>query len=135
VNGTIDEVNFWRPRAQTTFRSLDPGEPFFFRLKSPTNAIAGYGFFALAIRVPIPVAWDTFGERNGDLNFEGFITRIAQYRGKLKTDVLRDNEELLCLVLREVRFLSETDRVAWGSDQGWGRSIVALKTYDLDVGP
>ena len=47
AGGRLDEVNFWRPLAQTEFRSLSPGEPFFFRLKHPLNAIAGYGFFAL----------------------------------------------------------------------------------------
>src|SRR5690349_12655099 len=28
VNGRLDEVNFWRPMAQTEFRSLSAGEPF-----------------------------------------------------------------------------------------------------------
>lgn len=31
----VDEVNFWRPLAQTQFRALEPGQPFFFRLKAP----------------------------------------------------------------------------------------------------
>jgi putative restriction endonuclease len=29
----LDEVNFWRPGGGTTFKSLAPGEPFFFKLK------------------------------------------------------------------------------------------------------
>jgi hypothetical protein len=40
-DGRLDEVNFWRPKAQTAFRSLLPGQPFFFRLKAPIHAIAG----------------------------------------------------------------------------------------------
>ena len=35
----FDEVNFWRPAAQGEFRALSPGEPLFFRLKAPHNAI------------------------------------------------------------------------------------------------
>lgn len=37
TNGRLDEVNFWRPKARTEFRSLQPGEPFYFRLKSRAN--------------------------------------------------------------------------------------------------
>ena len=37
-----EEVNFWRP-SETAFRALRPGEPFFFRLKAPDNAIGGFG--------------------------------------------------------------------------------------------
>ena len=37
----VDEVNFWRPQAQSHFRALATGEPLFFRLKHPINAIAG----------------------------------------------------------------------------------------------
>ena len=53
TNGRLDEVNFWRPKAQTDFRSLQPGEPIFFRLKAPVNAVVGYGFFAHATRIPV----------------------------------------------------------------------------------
>jgi putative restriction endonuclease len=41
----LDEVNFWTPSGRA-FRSRQPGEPFFFRLKAPINAIGGFGFFS-----------------------------------------------------------------------------------------
>ena len=47
----LDEVNFWQPSGGKRFHVLQPGEPIFFRLKSPHNAIAGYGIF------------DRFGQR------------------------------------------------------------------------
>lgn len=81
IDGRLDEVNFWRPKAQTEFRSLQPGEPFFFRLKSPVNAIAGYGFFS-----------DTTG--------------------------------IVCLILRDVRFLPEAEWHDWQRDREWRRNIV-----------
>lgn len=44
---TLDEVNFWQPSGgHSVFRAIAPGEPFFFRLKAPHNAIAGFGWFA-----------------------------------------------------------------------------------------
>ena len=38
-----DEVNFWQPSGNTQFRAIVPGSPLFFRLKSPFNAIGGFG--------------------------------------------------------------------------------------------
>ena len=60
----IDEVNFWRPSAQSQFRALQPSEPLFFRLKSPVNAIAGFGFLAVAMTMSVEMAWEFFGEKN-----------------------------------------------------------------------
>ena len=31
----IDEVNFWQPGGRSQFKSLQPGEPFFFKLHAP----------------------------------------------------------------------------------------------------
>ena len=41
----VEEVNFWRPSADATFKALQPGELFLFKLHSPDNYIAGGGFF------------------------------------------------------------------------------------------
>lgn len=133
--GRLDEVNFWRPKAKTEFHALIPGEPFFFRLKSPVNAIVGYGFFAHATRIPVRLAWDAFGERNGDANFEGFVSRIAGYRRQSPEEVLADTTGIVCLIIRAVRFFPDAAWPAWGQNREWGRNIVAYKGYDLDVGP
>lgn len=135
AEGVLDEVNFWRPRAQTSFRRLAAGEPFFFRLKSPVNKIAGYGFFALDTKVTVRLAWEAFRERNGDATFEGFVSRIAGYRGQSFGETLDDSKELTCLVLRDARFLSEDLWLPWSGERGWGRHLVTYKGYDLDVGP
>jgi putative restriction endonuclease len=37
----INEVNFWQPTGDSTFKSLKPGELFLFKLHSPR----GYIFF------------------------------------------------------------------------------------------
>jgi putative restriction endonuclease len=129
--GRLDEVNFWRPLAQTEFKSLAPGEPFFFRLKYPVNAIAGYGFFAHATRVPIQLAWEAFRERNGDPTFERLVSRIAEYRRESPLETALGARELTCLILREVRFFPKQEWLSWEEDREWHPSIVAFKTYDL----
>jgi putative restriction endonuclease len=44
--GHLDEVNFWSPRLTQPMKRMGLGEPVFFRLKAPVNAVAGYGLFA-----------------------------------------------------------------------------------------
>jgi putative restriction endonuclease len=128
----IDEVNFWRPGSQNEFRALSPGEPFFFRLKHPTNAVAGFGFFAAQSFVSVSTAWRFFQEKNGVNDEDDFVQRLAYYRrvpksraGELST------QQLNCLILREVVFLPESMWVDWQQDAEWSRNIVAFKTYDL----
>ena len=135
TNGGLDEVNFWRPKAQTDFRYLQSGEPFYFRLKSPVNAVVGYGFFAHATRIPVRLAWEAFKERNGAPTFEGFVARIAEYRKQSPETVSADRAGLVCLIIRAVRFFSESAWRTWQGDRGWSRNIVAYKGYDLDEGP
>jgi putative restriction endonuclease len=130
----MDEVNFWRPLAQSPFKALSPGEPFFFRLKHPHNCIAGYGFFAHATRLPLRLAWDAFGLRNGDPSFERFVNRIAEYRKESPLEAVLSSKELTCLVLRSAYFFPPERWIEWGIDRGWERNIVSFKTYDMASG-
>ncbi len=131
-----DEVDFWRPRATQHFRSLSVGEPFFFRLKHPINAIAGYGFFVVQAFLTISLAWRVFGERNGDPTFERFVARISRYRGQGGTaSSSLERETLNCLILPEATFLPKSDWIPWGAEQDWARNIVAFKTVDLKTEP
>lgn len=127
----LDEVNFWRPRAQNDFKALSPGEPFFFRLRQPINSIVGYGFFAHATRLPIQLAWDAFRERNGDPTFEALLSRIAEYRHETPLETALGSRELTCIILREVRFLPESDWLLWGEAHDFRKEIMTYKSYDL----
>src|SRR2546428_5196793 len=75
-----DEVNFWKPSGNIAFRSLQPGEPFFFKLKSPRNAIGGLGFFVYYTSLPISIAWDTYGPKNGASTFAAMRQRLVRLR-------------------------------------------------------
>jgi putative restriction endonuclease len=60
-----EDVNFWLPGGKTIYKILGPGAPFLFKLKRPYNAIVGVGFFSSQTFLPISIAWDVFGNRNG----------------------------------------------------------------------
>ncbi len=59
-----DEVDFWQPSPHG-FKAIPPGAPFFFRLGARHKAIAGFGFFVRYERVPLRLAWESFGDLNG----------------------------------------------------------------------
>ena len=54
----LAEVNFWQPSGARTFKVLQPGEPFLFKLHNPDNFIVGGGFFVRYSALPASLAWD-----------------------------------------------------------------------------
>jgi putative restriction endonuclease len=52
----IDELNFWQPGGKQYFRSLNPSEPFLFKLPYPHHRIVGGGFFAHSTILPVSLA-------------------------------------------------------------------------------
>ena len=61
----LSEVNFCQPSGSRAFKAIPPGAPLLFRLKSPHNAIGGFGCFALHRILPAWLAWESFGVANG----------------------------------------------------------------------
>lgn len=127
----LDELNFWQPGGKTRFGAIPPGQPFLFRLKSPRNVIAGGGFFAHSSLLPISIAWQAFGEKNGVRSFDEFRNRIAHYK-RLSPDT-PDDFQIGCIILVQPFFLDEADWIPTPPD--FARSIVSGKTYDLESNP
>src|SRR5689334_16387809 len=75
-----DEVNFWKPGGNTAFRALKPGGLFLFKLHSPQNYIVGGGYFVDFSFLPVSIAWDAFGAKNGVRDLASFEERIWRYR-------------------------------------------------------
>ncbi|QDU65286.1 HNH endonuclease [Engelhardtia mirabilis] len=127
-NGPLDEVNFWQPLAKRPMAKLAPGTPVFFRLKSPTHAIAGYGFFASFILLSLDQAWASFGRANGDPDQLRFLERIGGYR---KFDLIGDarapREPIGCTLLRDAAFWPQERWIPWGEAEGWAPNIVQGK--------
>ena len=78
-----DEVNFWKPTTTQPFRAPE-FSPFFFKLKAPHRAIAGFGYFARYSELPEWLAWECFGTANGSASFEEMHARLEKIRAKIK---------------------------------------------------
>src|SRR5436189_5174123 len=76
----VNEVNFWKPGSKTRLTGLRSGEPLFFKLKAPQNAIAGFGYFSLFSMLPTRVAWDVYGAANGAATYSEFRARLTSIR-------------------------------------------------------
>jgi hypothetical protein len=76
----VDEVNFWRPSPEATFKAIQPGELLLFKLYAPLDFTAGGGFFVCFDQLPVNMAWDTFREANGIRSLSEMRERIAFYR-------------------------------------------------------
>src|SRR5580700_5222218 len=105
---SVDEVNFWQPSGRTDFHALTPGELFVFRLKAPRNVIGGFGVFSHASRLPLSLAWEAFGEKNGAPDFAQMRDRVSRYRGE-RAGLHADNV-IGCRILVQPVFLPE---IAW----------------------
>ena len=127
----LDEVNFWQPSGGTTFHGTAPGTPVFFKLKSPHDAIAGFGFFARASVLPAWLAWDSFGEANGAPNFDVMVRRIEKYR-KITGRDPSGRYQIGCLMIGEPIFFHEQDWVAQPTD--WKPQIVSGRGQDISTG-
>ena len=119
-----DEVNFWQPSSGQAFRALKQGEPFLFKLKSPHNAIAGGAFFISYTQLPLSLAWDTFGLKNGMPDYQSLASKI---RGLRRDRTL--NPSIGCIVLTSPFFFAKSDWIPVPPD--WSKNIVRGKTYNL----
>ncbi len=132
-NGCLDEVNFWRPKDQHAVKIIGPGAPFFLRLKKPTYAIAGWGFFAHWQLVSLRDAWALFREKNGAPGFEEFRSSITRLRGA--DPAAPGALPIGCIVLRDVTLLPPERWLPWGAAEGWSPNIVNDNSYDLTAVP
>jgi putative restriction endonuclease len=123
-----EDVNFWQPGGSSAFRILELGAPFLFKLKSPINAIGGVGFFASHSFLPLSIAWDYFGDRNGCASYNAFRSKIIRYRNKKGID--ENNPVIGCIVLTEPVFFPKDEWIE--VPDSWNKNIVQGKTYSTE---
>jgi putative restriction endonuclease len=123
----LAEVNFWAPSA-ASFRALQPGEMFLFKLHAPRNVIVGGGIFAYANALPCSLAWEAFHEANGARSFQQMRSRIARYRRADPAD--RSDFPVGCRILTQPFFFEERDWITVPAS--WSPNIVSFKTYSTD---
>lgn len=124
----IDEVNFWMPNPWGgRFGVLRRGEPLLFKLKGERNAIAGGGFFEHYTDLPISLAWEAFGTKNGAPSLETVRESIARLRRERPGPW--SDYTIGCILLVEPFFWP---REMWIPDPpGFQRNIVRGRNYDL----
>lgn len=133
IEPPIDEVNFWKPGSGTNFGALVPGEPLFFKLKAPRNAIAGFGYFAHFSRLPVSMVWQVYGEANGAGTYGEMRDRLVRIRTRFdrNTDPKQDFW-IGCILVNQPVFFDEADWVRMPND--FKGPTVQGKTYDLTTG-
>ncbi len=126
-----DEVNFWKPTTTQPFRAPE-FSPFFFKLKAPHRAIAGFGYFARYSELPEWLAWECFGTANGSASFEEMHARLEKIRAKIKAAPQKGISQIGCIVVVNATFFSRDEWIPQPRD--WAESNLRHTVYDLDVG-
>src|SRR4029077_2946954 len=121
----LDEVNFWRPSGGDTFRALQPGEPFLFKLHSPQNFIVGGGFFSTFTSLPVSFAWNAFTTKNGAQTEREMRSRLERYRRIPPAP--GEDYEIGCILLLSPFFFAEDE---WIPASDWEPNIVRGRGYD-----
>lgn len=116
------DANFWRPSTRTV--NLTVGTPFFFKLKKPHHAIAGFGYFASFTVLPDWLAWETFGEANGVETLEALRARLKsiQEDARIGADA---SGRIGCSLIAEARFFVPADWVSPPADVRPARDALA----------
>ena len=128
VQPEIDEVNFWQPSGHANFGAIGEGELFLFKLKSPRNVIGGFGVLSQSTNMPLSLAWEAFGIKNGARTLPEMRERVLQYRPDARTET---DPIIGCRVVVQPVFLPE--RLWIPQPDSWARSIVVGKTYDTST--
>ena len=121
-----EDVNFWQPGGQMTFKVLSIGEPFLFKLKSPINAIGGIGFFSSHTFLPLSLAWDVFGNGNGCNS----LTELQRMILPLRKEKIDLNPTIGCIVLTNPIYFNQQDWIPVPED--WKPSTQQGKSYLID---
>jgi len=126
AQSSIDEVNFWQPGGRTSFKALNPGELFLFKLHAPRNFIVGGGVFAHADILPVSIAWEAFGISNGAATLAEMRRRIAFYRKE--PDNPHQDYMIGCRILTQPFFFPEDQWIQ--IPPSWSPHIQQGRTYD-----
>jgi putative restriction endonuclease len=125
------EVNFWTPSDRRRF-SAPEFSPFFFKLKAPHRAIAGFGLFAKWSSLPAWLAWECFGEGNGCESLEALESRLAAIRARIGYVPSGSIASIGCILLVQPVFFPRDAWIPQPSD--WHDRTVSSTAYDLTSG-
>lgn len=119
----FDEVNFWQPSGRAPFKNAPQGLPFLFKLKRPNNHIVGGGFFVTFSLLPMGLAWDAFGKKNGTDNLRSLQSLIGS-----RSKVVGMDTPIGCTILASTFFFDKSDWIP--TPDSFSLNIVTGKMYD-----
>ncbi|MDT8321826.1 MAG: HNH endonuclease [Xanthomonadales bacterium] len=120
---TPDEVNFWMPSPKVGFRALPEGGLFLFKLHHPENFVVGGGFFVRYTRLPLMLAWDAFGAKNGVDSQHAFLTSLRRFRRDA-----HPSQDVGCVILAAPFFFPREQWIQ--APESFAKNIVRGKVYD-----
>lgn len=126
----LEDINFWKPSATRATRAPE-FSPFLFKLRSPHNAICGFGYFAAYSRLPDWLAWDTFKTANGCDSLAEMRGRIAGIRDRIRFQG-GNAAEIGCVLVVQPTFFPQDRWVLAPKD--WSPRTQVDKRYDLSQG-
>lgn len=121
----FDEVNFWQPSATPPFKNAQEGMPFLFKLKKPNNHIAGGAFFVTYSTLPMTLAWDVFGAKNGADSLNNLKVLIDPLANGSRKDNL-----VGCTILTKPFFFSQENWIP--TPASFALNIVRGKMYNSE---
>jgi putative restriction endonuclease len=127
----VPEVNFWTPSDRRRFSALE-FSPFFFKLKAPHRAIAGFGYFAKWSSLPDWLAWECFGQGNGCESLAELEGRIADIRARIGYVASGPLTNIGCILLVQPTFFAREEWIPQPTD--WHDRTVTSAAYDLTTG-
>ncbi len=119
-----DEANFWMPGA-SGFKALPEAGLFLFKLKSPNDFVVGGGFFVRYTRLPVMLAWDAFGQKNGVESLPQLLSILRSLRPDIHAF-----DEIGCCILAQPFFFPKGSWIPTPAD--WSKNIVRGKGYVSD---
>ncbi len=129
ANVQPDELNFWQPGGSQLFKAIQTHDLFLFKLHSPNNFIVGGGFFVRHSFLPVSIAWEAFGNKNGTRDYLSFRNAIHKYR---KSDFRSEPDPTIgCIILSRPFFFDKKEWIPVPED--WKPNIVQGKTYDTNT--
>ena len=127
----LSEVNFWAPSPRHSFRG-DRMTPFFFRLKAPHRAIAGFAYFARFERLPVWLAWEAFGAGNGVDSLPDLMEGLQRLRERIRYEPPPGPDEIGCSILLDPVLFPQDLWIPEPSN--WKGRTQGYRFYDLDAG-
>jgi len=107
------------------FRALPEGGLFLFKLHYPENFVVGGGFFVRYTRLPLTLAWDAFGNKNGVESQSDFLAALRRFRRDA-----HPAQNVGCVILAAPFFFPREQWIP--APASWSKNIVRGKGYGTD---